>query len=134
MKYYPEYYFDTAIKDMYNDIDDGLEYVGRLASCQAWVYYSRKSSTYYLKSYNTFVASVENYSFRNVSECCDFLRAVYGYTATSAQHIRKFFDKYATCDQKQIFRYYRRERYGDYDCSSGVISANEYDIYYKRVR
>lgn len=44
---------------------------------------------YVLKSYNTIVAMVDEYG-----DGIDFLRYVYGYTATSAQHIRKFFDDY----------------------------------------
>lgn len=66
-----------------------LEYVSRLLTCKAEVYV--KDGVYYLRSYNTFVAAVDT----NKSLCIDFLRAVYGYTATSAQHIAKFFNLYA---------------------------------------
>lgn len=41
-----------------------------------------------LRSYNTIVAIIDG------SYAYDFLRLVYGYTATSAQHIAKFFSDY----------------------------------------
>lgn len=67
----------------------------RLAYCRATVIcYTHKDepSIYMLKSYNTVVACVI------VNSGCvygvDMLRYVYGYTATSAQHIAKFFNHY----------------------------------------
>ena len=68
---------------------DGLKYVGRLLTCNAEVYVN--DGVYYLKSYKTFVAAVDT----NKALCIDYLRAVYKYTHTSAQHISKFFDVYA---------------------------------------
>lgn len=56
----------------------------RLRSCQAYVY--ETPSFYVLRSYNTVVAIIE----KKTDTCYDFLRRVYGYTATSAQHISKF--------------------------------------------
>lgn len=43
-----------------------------------------------LKSYNTIVAVYDE----ETGTGYDFLRHVYGYTATSAQHIAKFFNQY----------------------------------------
>lgn len=43
-----------------------------------------------LRSYETNVAFID----RRSGICYDVLRAVYGYTATSAQHIRKFAEDY----------------------------------------
>ena len=56
----------------------------RLRTCQAWV--TETHSFFILKSYGTIVAVIEK-----EKDClADVLRVVYGYTATSAQHIRKF--------------------------------------------
>lgn len=56
----------------------------RLRTCQAYVY--ETPSFYVLRSYNTLVAIIE----KKTDTLYDFLRYVYGYTNTSAQHIRKF--------------------------------------------
>lgn len=56
----------------------------RLRSCQAYVY--ETPSLYVLRSYNTIVAIIE----KSTDTCYDFLRAVYGYTRTSAMQIIKF--------------------------------------------
>ena len=59
-------------------------------------------TVYLLKSYNTIVAMVDE-----GGDGIDFLRYVYGYTATSAQHIRKFFADY--CEQiSDIYIYNNR--------------------------
>ena len=65
--------------------------IGQLRSCAATVYYYNRY--FILKSYNTIVAAITP-----DDECVDFLRYVYGYTATSAQHIAKFFADYAPKD------------------------------------
>ena len=59
-----------------------------LRSCKAEVYTT--PNYYLLRSYGTIVACIA----RNTGECFDFLRYVYGYTATSAQHIAKFKSDY----------------------------------------
>lgn len=56
----------------------------RLRSCNVIVYENEKY--YYLQSYRTIIAFIEKES----NTLVDFLRYVYGYTATSAQHISKF--------------------------------------------
>ena len=60
----------------------------RLRHCNAVVYFTK--NYFLLRSYRTTVAVIN----RNSGEAADVLRGVYGYTATSAQHIRKFFQDY----------------------------------------
>ena len=62
--------------------------VKRLRTCTAYVY--ETDSYYILKSYSTVVAFIR----KDDCECFDILRKVYGYTATSAQHIAKFKNDY----------------------------------------
>ena len=74
----------------------------KLRKCSATVLYYRMpdgDTVYLLKSYQTIVAMVDEGGVG-----IDFLRYVYGYTATSAQHIAKFFADY--CDDfADIFTY-----------------------------
>ena len=74
----------------------------RLRTCQAYVY--ETPSFYILRSYNTVVAIIEKSS----DICYDFLRAVYGYTNTSAQHISKFDKDYGRgtwgCTERVTYR------------------------------
>ena len=60
----------------------------KLRSCQATVIITPRY--FLLRSYNTIVAVIN----RNTGVKADVLRYVYGYTATSAQHIAKFFIDY----------------------------------------
>lgn len=74
----------------YNGITSNWEIkgVGRLCHCQAFVY---ETHFYFiLRSYNTVVAIIN----KSNMELYDFSRYVYGYTATTAQHITKFANKY----------------------------------------
>ena len=71
--------------------------VKRLRTCNAHVY--ETDSYYLLKSYSTFVAFIR----KSDGECFDILRNVYGYTATSAQHIAKFKNDYKA-NSCQIWR------------------------------
>ena len=70
-----------------------------LRSCQAKVYAydTEKGRVYVLKSYNTLVAMIDD-----DGRCYDFLRYVYGYTATSSQHISKFFNDYAPANAERL--------------------------------
>ena len=61
-----------------------IKKVARLRECTAFVY--ETESYYVLRSYSTYVAFIR----KSDGTCFDILRAVYGYTATSAQHIAKF--------------------------------------------
>lgn len=66
----------------------------QLHTCSAYV--CKLNRFYILKSYKTIVAAID----REDNICYDFLRKVYGYTATSGQHISKFQKAYCTgtCD------------------------------------
>ena len=70
--------------------------IERLRSCQANVIYTGYG--FWLRSYNTIVAFIPYYG----GVCYDFLRYVYEYTATSAQHIAKFAKDYGN---GEILRY-----------------------------
>lgn len=87
--------YDCAMKDFEKS---GSKYTcKRLRTCQAWVYAS--DNYFLLKSYDTFVAVIN----RNSGYGYDVLRYVYGYTATSAQHMSKFFNDYNAI---KVYRYY----------------------------
>ena len=73
---------------------DGPRTEHRLRTCTAWVYETK--NYWILKSYNTVVAVTS----KDTGVCYDVLRRVYGYTATSAQHIAKFTHDYHTTDYK----------------------------------
>lgn len=60
----------------------------RLRYCSAEV--AETENYYLLRSYNTIVAVID----KRTNELFDALRLVYGYTATSAQHITKFSHDY----------------------------------------
>lgn len=79
--------FSTLLKRAKETVENPL-YSFHLYNCQAKVYHNEKYLV--LKSYNTIVAL---YDIDN-DTAYDFLRVVYGYTATSAQHISKFIDRY----------------------------------------
>jgi len=64
--------------------------VKQLRSSSAMVY--TYDSYYVLQSYETIVAAID----RNTGIGYDFLRKVYGYKTTSAQHICKFFKDYGS--------------------------------------
>lgn len=77
--------------------------IKRLRNCQAWVYtfVDENGHTYcVLRSYGTMVAAVSP-----TGDKYDWLRYVYCYTATSSQHIAKFFQDYGGKDCP-MFRYY----------------------------
>ena len=66
----------------------------RLYSCNAYTY--RVNNLVFLQSYRTIVACID----LDTGNCYDWLRLVYGYTNTSAQHIRKFMNKYGIVRKK----------------------------------
>lgn len=66
---------------------------GRLRSCNAEVF--ETPDFFFLQSYHTIVACID----KRDGEKIDFLRYVYGYTATSAQHISKFFKDYGEANK-----------------------------------
>ena len=81
----------------------------RLRSCSAEVAPVTDTETgvlmyYVLRSYNTIVAAIDVSN----DTLYDFLRYVYGYTATSAQHIAKFSQDYGSgkwgCTNRVTYR------------------------------
>lgn len=85
---------NEAIKEAWREVGDSLEKypalnIGQLRYCTAHVY--ENIDYYILQSYSTDVAFIR----KSDGACFDVLRLVYGYTATSAQHISKFFHDYA---------------------------------------
>lgn len=93
-----------AMVDKYNEEvkKTVLHHGKRLRTCQAYVYETPRF--YVLRSYNTVVAVIEKSS----DICYDFLRLVYGYTNTSAQHISKFCHDYGRgaygCKERLTYR------------------------------
>lgn len=75
--------------DVFNDTikNNFFDWI-KLRSCQASV--AETEDFYILKSYNTIVAFIN----KHTGQKFDFLRYVFRYTATSAQHIAKFFSDY----------------------------------------
>ena len=82
---------------LWNDHSVKVSTVGRLRTCAAAVLCVGDMIA--LRSYNTIIAVVDENG-----DCYDFLRLVYGYTATSAQHIAKFWHDYAS-GQRFTWRY-----------------------------
>lgn len=68
-----------------NSWDAAKNNAKRLNFCQAW--YTFDWGVHVLRSYNTVVAAIFP---ADPTTCYDFSRIVYGYTATTAQHISKF--------------------------------------------
>lgn len=75
---------ETAFGNAMHEFDEWSSDCGRLRTCTASVF--ETEHYYLLKSYSTFVAVIN----KKTDACFDVLRMVYGYTATSAQHIAKF--------------------------------------------
>ena len=78
--------------DLFNKGFEEIEPVKRLRSCSACVHTCTLNETgevvYVLQSYGTLIAIISG------NTLYDFLRYVYGYTSTSAQHIAKFRSDY----------------------------------------
>lgn len=77
-------HFELALSELNEDEQR------RLRHCTAYVWETEKY--YVLQSYRSFVACIE----KETDICYDVLRIVYGYTATSAQHIAKFKHDYGS--------------------------------------
>ena len=93
--------FHWAMYEMNNEGIGWHDYK-RLRSCTACVY--ETSSYYILRSYSTCIAVIE----KSTDTLYDCLRSVYGYTATSAQHISKFDKDYGRgkwgCEKRYTYR------------------------------
>lgn len=83
---------------LWNDNNVKVSTARRFRSCSAEVRYV--SGFIVLQSYNTVVAVIDENG-----DCYDFLRLVYGYTATSAQHVSKFRRDYAPYGNVYTWRY-----------------------------
>ena len=70
------------------EFDGEQKFVARLRTCSATVWETK--NWYFLQSYATYVAAIE----KKTGIMYDFLHYVYGYSATSAQHIAKFATDY----------------------------------------
>lgn len=79
---------ERALTQLYNLNEKKPVKGKRLRSCTAWVF--ETEDYYILKSYETYVAII----LKSADVMFDALRIVYGYTATSAQHIAKFSHDY----------------------------------------
>lgn len=80
---------DAICEEIYNlDMHERVSEWKRLRTCSAYV--CKLGRFYILKSYMTNVAAIDTRD----DICYDFLRKVYGYTSTSAQHISKFEKEY----------------------------------------
>lgn len=79
--------FESALKEARGSIQEGRW--KRLRTCSAEVLELYDYAI--LRSYNTIIACVN----LNTGVGYDLLRLEYGYTATSAQHIAKFFNDYS---------------------------------------
>ena len=78
--------YNNALEELEEDVIDAK----RLRTCSAIVY--ETDNYYILRSYNTVIAVIDK-TFDTLYDC---LRVVYGYTATSAQHIAKFNHDYCS--------------------------------------
>ena len=81
---------ENAYKDMCDELEKKEPYLhySQLHSCKAYVIETK--NLYVLQSYNKIVACIR----KDYLQSYDFLRMVYCYKATSAQHISKFFHDY----------------------------------------
>lgn len=90
---------NNLVLDVLDDLQQTMYYFGekidacKLRTCKAEVF--RTEGYIVLRSYDTIVACIGEQD----GVCYDFLRYVYGYSATSAQHISKFCKLY-NCSKK----------------------------------
>lgn len=92
-------------KEVYEDAIEELKgnySQKRLRTCSALVF--ETENYFILKSYNTIIAVIA----KDTDTLYDVLRYVYGYTATSAQHISKFETDYCrgkwNCEMRLTYR------------------------------
>ena len=106
-KYSRIYYGEEMLeeKDLRKSMKAGLSRPTRLRKCKAIVYHTIDSEFIVLQSYNTLVAFID----LETHEAFDILRTQYGYTSTSAQHIRKFFEDYES-EIQRVYRTYEDEK------------------------
>ena len=93
----------SELENITNDYRFHTDNGTRLRRCTATVYESE--TAYYLRSFDTLIAWIDKAS----DTLYDALRLVYGYTATSAQHIAKFSKDYGRCKWGCEFSYTYRD-------------------------
>ena len=79
------------------DLKNGVQSTIRLRTCKAYVLTT--GNYHLLKSYSTIVAAIDA-----DGNLYDFLRYVYGYTSTSAQHIAKFRNGFSRNGKRYTYR------------------------------
>lgn len=89
MKKSEQMQINQKVEEMQDECFKELSYYNspfsnQLDYCQAWI--KETKNFIVLKSYNTVIACIN----KSDNTLYDFLRLVYGYTATSAKHISKF--------------------------------------------
>lgn len=93
---------DSVIDDVNAELSVEMPVFCAFRKCTASV--AETKHFYILRSYHTIVAVID----KRTGALYDFLRLVYGFTSTSAQHIAKFSKEYGSgywgC--KEIYRYY----------------------------
>lgn len=93
---------ETELKRMTEELYHTKQDWKRLRTCTAWVCETERY--YVLQSYGTIIAFID----KATDTLYDVLRFVYGYTATSAQHISKFEKDYCQgqwhCESRYIMR------------------------------
>lgn len=99
MKVKEQILINQEVEEVIHDLLHCIEVFGaykvrQLRSCSAEIY--ETNGYHFLKSYNTVIACIGDEN--NV--CYDFLRLVYGYTATSAKHITKFMQDYNSTEKR----------------------------------
>ena len=95
--------FNAGVKELMELNDKSPVKGKRLRSCSAYVF--ETDGFYILKSYGTYIAVIRKHDDVMV----DALRLVYGYTATSAQHIAKFSRDYGAGSWGATERYTWRD-------------------------
>lgn len=85
-------WYMAFIKEMQEEAERSGGTWHRLNKCQAW-YKVCDNGDIILRSYNTIVAAIPA---PNHDDCVDFSRVVYGFTATTSQHISKFARQFGT--------------------------------------
>lgn len=87
---YHKIYSKTYMNDFIYSYEKGHTKEVDFRRCSAQVGVTNDGEFTYLRSYRTIVCFIDNLT----GEAFDVLRTVYGYTATSAQHISKFLHDY----------------------------------------
>ena len=94
-----ELMYEKANNEFKNPCDYLVKGAVRLRTCEATV--TETKNFYILSSYRTNIACID----KKTHILYDYLRFVYGYTATSERHISKFAHDYKALSIKRWYRY-----------------------------